>query len=97
MAPMDDNIIEATKLVIREPGGGRVRATLSAEPAGEVVLHMTRPDGATAVTIRVGREGEPEIILGDSNSGVVVSLSAVEVWARGSVAAGLHTAIGPRE
>src|SRR5262245_26370714 len=86
----------AERFVLREPGGGRVRAVLNTKPgppgrAPGVRLAMYAPDGTVALLIRVSGKGEPRVYVGPPgcHEAVVVYTHGVHVWAGGSVVAAL--------
>ena len=93
--------LEVERLLIREPGGGRVRAVLetATEPNAEgeppvvprVRLSLLAPNGDVALRLEVDDAGEPRVYVGRPGSGVTAVLShdSLDLWAGGNVVASL--------
>jgi hypothetical protein len=91
--------LEVERLLIREPGGGRVRAVLETamEPTAEgepavvprVRLSLLTPNGEVALRLEVDDLGEPRVYVGLPGSGVAAILSrdSLDLWAGGNVVA----------
>jgi hypothetical protein len=93
--------LEVERLLIREPGGGRVRAVLETamEPTAEgeqavvprVRLTLLTPNGGVACRVEVDDQGEPRVYVGQPGSGVtaVLARDSLDLWAGGNVVASL--------
>ena len=94
--------LEVERLLIREPGGGRVRAVLETamEPTAEgepavvprVQLSLLAPTGDVACRVEVDDQGEPRVYVGRPGSGVtaVLSRDSLDLWAGGNVVASVR-------
>ncbi len=89
--PADATFREITceRLVIREPGEGRIRALAETVPPGSdgpraygVRLVLFDGCGEPAVTAEVDASGEPMVTIGprDSGTSVVVTAGTVDLW-----------------
>ena len=95
--------LEVERLLIREPGGGRVRAVLETvmEPTAEgepavvprVRLSLLTPAGEVACRVEVDDVGEPRVYVGKPGTGVtaVLSRDSLDLWSGGNVVASLFT------
>jgi hypothetical protein len=93
--------LEVERLLIRELGGGRVRAVLETamEPSAEgepavvprVRLSLLAPNGDVALRLEVDDAGEPRVYVGRPGGGVAAILSrdSLDLWAGGNVVASL--------
>lgn len=94
--------IQVERLVLREPGGGRVRAVLETVPATDedgvaqvpgVRLTLLSPAGEPALVAEVGGDGTPTLFVGHPDRGVSIAISrqAVDLWSGGNTVASLRS------
>jgi hypothetical protein len=93
--------LEVERLLIREPGGGRVRAVLETamEPTAEgepavvprVRHSLLAPAGDVGLRLEVDDAGEPRVYVGRPGNGVtaVLARDSLDLWARGNIVASL--------
>ena len=93
--------LEVERLLLREPGGGRIRAILecgpprppgTGAPVPAVRLSFLGPDGKVALVLEVDDAGEPAVYVGNPDRGATVAISrrALDLWAGGNIVATLR-------
>lgn len=89
--------VEVERLILREPGSGRVRAVLETVPAEDedappfrvVRLTLRAPDGKPGLVAEIGADGAPRLSVGHPDHGVTATISdrALDFWRGGNIVA----------